>query len=151
MLIDILFIVLGIYIVLKGADFLTDGAVSLAQRMDMPEMIIGLTVVALGTSMPEFFVSVTSALQGTTDLAVANVVGSNIFNVLLIGGCVSDDYLTIHGTQGYSRSCRSFARAPTFRSNGRDKPMDGIILHSPAGIVCLFFCPNSFAGRQYGS
>ena len=86
MLIDILFIVLGIYIVLKGADFLTDGAVSLAQRMDMPEMIIGLTVVALGTSMPEFFVSVTSALQGTTDLAVANVVGSNIFNVLLIGG-----------------------------------------------------------------
>ena len=86
MLIDILFIVLGIYIVLKGADFLTDGAVSLAQRMDMPEMIIGLTVVALGTSMPEFFVSVTSALQGTTDLAVANVVGSNILNVLLIGG-----------------------------------------------------------------
>lgn len=86
MLIDILFIVLGIYIVLKGADFLTDGAVSLAQRMNMPEMVIGLTIVALGTSMPEFFVSVTSALQGTTDLAVANVVGSNIFNVLLITG-----------------------------------------------------------------
>lgn len=86
MLIDILLIIIGIYIVLKGADFLTDGAVSLAQRMNMPEMLIGLTVVALGTSMPELFVSLTSAFQGTTDLAVANVVGSNIFNVLLIAG-----------------------------------------------------------------
>ena len=86
MLLDIVIIIIGIYIVLKGADFLTEGAVSLAQRMNMPEMLIGLTVVAVGTSMPEFFVSVTSALQGTTDLAVANVVGSNIFNVLLIAG-----------------------------------------------------------------
>lgn len=86
MLLDIVIIIIGIYIVLKGADFLTEGAVSLAQRMNMPEMLIGLTVVAVGTSMPEFFVSVTSALLGTTDLAVANVVGSNIFNVLLIAG-----------------------------------------------------------------
>lgn len=89
MLSDIVIIIIGIYIVLKGADLLTEGAVSLAQRIDMPKMLIGLTVVAVGTSMPEFFVSVTSALQGTTDLAVANVVGSNIFNVLLIAG-VSD-------------------------------------------------------------
>lgn len=86
MLSDIVIIIIGIYIVLKGADLLTEGAVSLAQRMDMPKMLIGLTVVAVGTSMPEFFVSVTSALQGTTDLAVANVVGSNVFNVLLIAG-----------------------------------------------------------------
>lgn len=86
MLSDIVIIIIGIYIVLKGTDLLTEGAVSLAQRMDMPKMLIGLTVVAVGTSMPEFFVSVTSALQGTTDLAVANVVGSNIFNVLLIAG-----------------------------------------------------------------
>ena len=86
---DIIFIILGIYIVLKGADFLTDGAVSLAQRAGIPEMVIGLTVVALGTSMPELFVSLTSAIQGTTDLAVANVVGSNIFNVLLIAGAAA--------------------------------------------------------------
>lgn len=89
MLLDIVIIIIGIYIVLKGADLLTEGAVSLAQRMNMPEMLIGLTVVAVGTSMPEFFVSITSALQGTTDLAVANVVGSNIFNVLLIAGVSS--------------------------------------------------------------
>ena len=86
MLLDIVIIIIGIYIVLKGADLLTEGAVSLAQRMNMPEMLIGLTVVAVGTSMPEFFVSVTSALPGPPDLVVAPVVGSNIFNVLLIAG-----------------------------------------------------------------
>ena len=86
MFLDIVSIVIGIFVVLKGADFLTDGAVSLAQRAGIPEMVIGLTVVALGTSMPELFVSLTSAIQGTTDLAVANVAGSNIFNVLLIAG-----------------------------------------------------------------
>lgn len=86
MIIDILGIIIGIFIVLKGADFLTEGAVSMARRINMPELIIGLTVVALGTSMPELFISLTSAFQGTTDLAVANVVGSNIFNVLLIAG-----------------------------------------------------------------
>ena len=89
MLLDIFAIVIGIFVVLKGADFLTDGAVSLAQRAGIPEMVIGLTVVALGTSMPELFVSLTSAIQGTTDLAVANVVGSNIFNVLLIAGAAA--------------------------------------------------------------
>lgn len=86
MLVNILTIIIGIYVVLKGADLLTDGAVALAQRFNMPAMLIGLTIVALGTSMPEFFVSVASALHGVTDIAVANVVGSNIFNVLLIGG-----------------------------------------------------------------
>lgn len=92
MIYDIIGVVAGIYLVLRGADKLTDGAVSIAQRLNMSEMIIGLTVVALGTSMPELFVSITSALQGTAggaesaDIAVANVVGSNIFNVLLIGG-----------------------------------------------------------------
>lgn len=86
MLIDIICILFGIYIVLRGADYLTDGAVAVAQRLKMPDLVIGLTIVALGTSMPEFFVSVTSAFKGTTDLAVANVVGSNIFNVLLIAG-----------------------------------------------------------------
>ena len=106
MLLDIVIIIIGIYIVLKGADLLTEGAVSLAQRMNMPEMLIGLTVVAVGTSMPEFFVSVTSALQGTTDLAVANVVGSNIFNVLLIAGSRS-----AFRSRRSSLPCTIFSRA----------------------------------------
>ena len=81
-----LLLVASIRVVLAGADWLTGGAVSLAQRMGIPQIVIGLTVVAMGTSMPEFFVSLTSAINGTPDLAVGNVVGSNIFNTLLIVG-----------------------------------------------------------------
>lgn len=86
MLLNILFIVVGIALVLWGADRLTDGAVAVAEKMKMPQIVIGLTVVAMGTSMPEFSVSLISALKGTTDLAVGNIVGSNIFNALLIVG-----------------------------------------------------------------
>ncbi len=86
MLLDIVFIIVGIALVLWGADRMTDGAVAIAKRMQIPQIIIGLTIVAMGTSMPEFFVSLTSALKGTSDIAVGNVVGSNIFNTLLIVG-----------------------------------------------------------------
>jgi cation:H+ antiporter len=86
MLLDIVFIIVGVALVLWGADRMTDGAVAIAQRMRIPQIVIGLTIVAMGTSMPEFFVSLTSELKGTTDIAVGNVVGSNIFNTLLIVG-----------------------------------------------------------------
>ena len=79
-------IVLGIFLVLRGAERMTDGAVALAQRMMIPQMVIGLTIVACGTSMPDFFVSLTSAIHGSADMAIGNVVGSNIFNTLLIVG-----------------------------------------------------------------
>lgn len=82
-------LVAGIIVVLWGADRLTDGSVALAQRMGIPQIIIGLTIVAMGTSMPECCVSLVSALKGTGDLAVGNVVGSNIFNALLIVGCAA--------------------------------------------------------------
>lgn len=86
MILDIVFIIVGITLVLWGADRLTDGASSLARRMNISEMVIGLTIVAAGTSAPELFVSVASALKGTPDLAVGNVVGSNTMNTLLIVG-----------------------------------------------------------------
>lgn len=89
MLIDIIFIVLGVWLVLDGADRLTEGASALARRMNVPEMIIGLTIVAAGTSAPELFVSLVSALKGTPDLAVGNVVGSNTMNSMLIVGCAA--------------------------------------------------------------
>ena len=86
MLIDCLLIVVGIVMVLRGADILTEGAAALARRMNISEIVIGLTIVAAGTSAPELFVSAVSALNGTPDLAVGNVVGSNIMNTLLIVG-----------------------------------------------------------------
>ncbi|GAB6982405.1 calcium/sodium antiporter [Prevotella dentasini] len=86
MLLNISFILVGIVLVLWGADRLTDGAVGIAEKMKMPQIVIGLTIVAMGTSMPEFCVSLVSALKGTPDLAVGNIVGSNIFNALLIVG-----------------------------------------------------------------
>jgi len=72
--------------VLWGADRLTEGASALARRMSVPEIVIGLTIVAAGTSAPELFVSMVSALKGTPDLAVGNVVGSNTMNCMLIVG-----------------------------------------------------------------
>ena len=87
MLINIVLLVMGLVVVLKGADWLTDGAVNIASRFGVSQMVIGLTIVAMGTSMPELCVSMVSALKGTPDLAVGHVVGSNTLNTLLIVGC----------------------------------------------------------------
>ena len=86
MLLNIVLIIVGIAFVLWGADRLTDGAVAVAQRMGVPQIVIGLTIVAFGTSMPEFCSSLVSALNHQPGMAVGNVVGSNIFNSLLIVG-----------------------------------------------------------------
>lgn len=86
---QVLLLVIGIIVVIKSADWLTSGAVGMAERIGVPQIIIGLTIVAMGTSMPEFFVSLMSAINGTPDLAVGNIVGSNIFNALLIVGCAA--------------------------------------------------------------
>ena len=83
---DILLLIIGLGLILAGANFLTDGSAALAQRFRVPEFIIGLTVVAVGTSTPELVVSVLSAAAGNSDVAIGNVVGSNLFNVFLILG-----------------------------------------------------------------
>ena len=84
---NILYIIIGVALVIWGADRLTEGASSLARGMRVPEIVIGLTIVAAGTSAPELFVSLVSALKGTSDLSVGNIIGSNIFNTTLIVGC----------------------------------------------------------------
>ena len=86
MILNLLLIVLGIVLVIWGADRMTDGSVAIAQRLKIPQIVIGLTIVAMGTSMPDLCISMVSALKGTPDLAVGNVVGSNIFNTMLIVG-----------------------------------------------------------------
>lgn len=83
---DILLLIVGLGLILGGANFLTDGSAALAQRFRVPEFIIGLTVVAVGTSTPELVVSLLSAVAGKSDVAIGNVVGSNLFNVFVILG-----------------------------------------------------------------
>lgn len=86
MIISILLILVGFLFLIKGADFLVDGASDIAKKFHIPQIIIGLTIVSIGTSMPELFVSITSALEGYSDMALGNVIGSNLCNLLLILG-----------------------------------------------------------------
>lgn len=85
-LVDLIEFLVGLAAIVKGADWLTDGAASIARHYGIPSIVVGLTIVAMGSSAPEFVVSVVSALQGNTDMALGNVVGSNIFNILAIMG-----------------------------------------------------------------
>ena len=86
MAIQILLILIGFIMLIKGADFLVDGSSAIAKKMRISEIVIGLTIVSIGTSMPELFVSTTSAMQGFSDISIGNVIGSNICNLLLILG-----------------------------------------------------------------
>ena len=86
---NILLLIGGLILILLGANGLTDGAASVVKRFRIPPIVIGLTIVAFGTSAPELTVSVSSALKGSADIAIGNVVGSNIFNTLMIVGCTA--------------------------------------------------------------
>lgn len=86
MIASVFFLILGFLLLVKGADLFVDGASSIAKRLRIPSLIIGLTIVAFGTSAPELAVSVTAALKVSNDIALGNVVGSNIFNLLVVIG-----------------------------------------------------------------
>lgn len=86
MIFNIIWIMIGFIFLIKGANFLVDGSSKIAKKFHIPEIIIGLTIVSIGTSMPELFVSITSAIDGYPDMAVGNVIGSNLCNLLLILG-----------------------------------------------------------------
>lgn len=89
MILDILLLIGGLALILVGANMLTDGSSDLARRMGISELVVGLTVVAFGTSTPELVISLISAVKGTSELAIGNVVGSNIFNICGIIGIVA--------------------------------------------------------------
>ena len=89
MVIDILLLLCGAALILWGADKLTDGAASLARRLKVSDTVIGLTVVAMGSSLPEFSVSLFSSIQGSGGMSAGNIVGSNVFNILFIVGAVA--------------------------------------------------------------
>ena len=81
-----LLLVLGMVLLMKGADLFVDGSASVARKLKVPSVIIGLTIVALGTSLPEASVSITAGLMGSNEIAISNIVGSNIFNTLVVVG-----------------------------------------------------------------
>lgn len=89
MLLKIILLVVGFVVLIKGADIFVDGASNLARNFKLSKMLIGLTIVAFGTSAPEFAVSIQSILAGSGEIVLGNVVGSNILNILLILGCAS--------------------------------------------------------------
>ena len=86
MIISILFLILGFVLLSRGADMLVDGASAIARKFNIPEIVIGLTIVACGTSAPEAAVSISSVLTGSAGVGVGNILGSNIANILLILG-----------------------------------------------------------------
>ncbi|AAC06453.1 calcium/sodium antiporter [Aquifex aeolicus] len=99
MLTDLGLLTLGFFLLVKGADMLIEGAGGLARRFGIPEFVIGLTLVAFGTSLPEFTVNVSAALKDASGISLGNVIGSNIANILLILGVASlIKPLTVHAT-----------------------------------------------------
>ena len=81
-----LLLLVGFFFLVKGADVFVDGASSVAKILKIPSVVIGLTIVALGTSLPELVTSVSAAIKGKADIAIGNIVGSNIFNILFVVG-----------------------------------------------------------------
>lgn len=88
-MIQILLLAVGFTMLVKGADWFVDGSAGIADRFGVPQLVIGLTIVAMGTSAPEAAVSITAALKGSADITIGNVVGSNILNILIILGITS--------------------------------------------------------------
>lgn len=86
---NVLFLIIGLALLIKGADFFVSGASAIAKRFKIPSIIIGLTIVAIGTSLPELSISIISSINNSSDLAIGNVVGSNLFNMLLILGIIA--------------------------------------------------------------
>lgn len=122
-------LVVGLVLLVKGADWLVDGASAIARRFHISDIVIGLTVVAFGTSMPEFVVNMVSVANGTTDLAITNILGSNIINVFVILG-ISALICPIAS----QKHCRDF-----------DIPMSII-----AGLLVLAFATVTMSGEVKG-
>ena len=155
---DTLLLILGLALILGGANLLTDGAAALAQRFRVPEFIIGLTIVAVGTSTPELVVSVLSSVARNSDVAIGNVVGSNLFNVFVIlGVCalIAPMPLTAGNIRrdipfgaGASLLLLLLASDRIFRPHAADTigRLDGILM-----LVCyaaLMICTIRSAGRR---
>ena len=126
---NILLLVAGFAALIKGADFFVDGSAALARTFKVPGVIIGLTIVAMGTSAPELAVSTSAAIEGSNEIAISNVTGSNIFNLLMI--------------LGISTSIHPIRLEPTFI-------FDTIFLVAASLIILLFAHTKGKISRKEG-
>ena len=109
----VIFLIVGFFFLVKGADIFVEGSSSIAKRFHVPAIIIGLTIVAMGTSLPETAVSVVAAIQHKNTLAISNVVGSNIFNMMVVIG-----FCAIMTPVAVQKAIYIKARFPIFRVRG---------------------------------
>lgn len=130
MLVNVLLLVVGFVLLVKGADFFVEGSASVARKFKVPSIIIGLTIVAMGTSAPELAVSVTAGLAGNNEIAISNVIGSNVFNLLVVVGICA-------------------AVLPMNVDKGILKKEFPMVLGIQA--LLLFFCMNAFMGNVFGN
>ena len=137
MLLNLLLLIFGFILLIRGADVFVDGAVAIARRWHIPEIVIGLTVVAMGTSAPEAAVSIVSAFQGADGVAIGNIFGSNIANIFLILGLTSlIAVLSVErNTIRYEIPFVGFITLLLMWMGWRY----GMISHACAGILCLMF------------
>ncbi|MCF7797814.1 MAG: calcium/sodium antiporter [Lentisphaeria bacterium] len=142
-MLTIIFFIIGFVILIKGADWLVEGAAALAKRFRVPDLLVGLTVVAFGTSLPELFVNIFASFSGSSDLAMGNVVGSNITNILLILGVAGLIYpLSVKGTTIYQEIPFSLLAVVLLGVLANDHLLDGAqgdILSRTDGIVFFIF------------
>ena len=144
MLLSVLFLLVGFVVLILGATKLVDAASSLAARMGVPSIVIGLTIVAFGTSAPELVVNVFAAAEGSSEMVLGNVLGSNIFNILgVLGICAVIYPLTVNKTTTLLEVPLSLLAGLCVLVMGADIFLDGgvfnIISRSDAIILLLFF------------
>lgn len=149
-----LFLIVGFVLLVKGADFFVDGSSSVARLLKVPSLIIGLTIVAMGTSAPEASVSITAALKHSSGLSVGNIVGSNMFNLLVVIGVSALISPFITDRQIVKRdlpvNAAMIAALAVFCADGKIGRIEGAVLLSGMIIYILVLIRNALKNREEG-
>ena len=149
-----LFLIIGFVLLVKGADFFVDGSSSVARLLKVPSLIIGLTIVAMGTSAPEASVSITAALKHSSGLSVGNIVGSNMFNLLVVIGVSALISPFVTDRQIVKRdlpvNAAMTAVLITFCADGKIGRLEGAVLFLGMIIYILVLIRNALKNREEG-
>jgi len=144
-LLNFVFLIVGFALLIKGADIFVDSASAIAKRLRIPSMVIGLTVVSMGTSLPEASVSIAGSLSGANEIAISNVIGSNLFNVLIVAGlaavlrpiAIEKSTLKVDFPVCIAASILMILMCLGFNAPGVLSHLDGIILF---GLMIAYIC-----------